>query len=193
MPKDFIFIIGASGVGKTTLSKGLFEHYNGAYVEMHMVPEFGIPENEDPGFFEETVCWESIKAQLKKINEFEIKNIVCSDLDDLRTADIPIAFKGYDYIALKLICSEYEQHYEQMKNRQNGLIDFELLQKMSDKVNNRPLLINEVLLDISSKTPEQVLKEAIDQIEEYQTKIDYRYSKPRKELFYSWVHGNDLR
>jgi len=27
--KDYIFIIGPSGVGKTTLAKGLFEHYKG--------------------------------------------------------------------------------------------------------------------------------------------------------------------
>jgi len=42
--RDFIFIIGPSGVGKTTLSKGLFEHYKGAFAEMSMVPEFGVPE-----------------------------------------------------------------------------------------------------------------------------------------------------
>ena len=37
---DFIFIIGPSAVGKTTLAKALFEHYNGVYVEQNMVPEF---------------------------------------------------------------------------------------------------------------------------------------------------------
>lgn len=26
--QDFIFIIGPSGIGKTTLAKGLFKHYN---------------------------------------------------------------------------------------------------------------------------------------------------------------------
>lgn len=37
---DFIFIIGPSGVGKTTLAKGLYEHYKGVYFEQNMVPEF---------------------------------------------------------------------------------------------------------------------------------------------------------
>ena len=67
--KDFIFIIGTSGVGKTTLGKGLFTHYNGAYVEQSMVPEFGIPENVDEGLFEEQVCWECCVAQMMKFHE----------------------------------------------------------------------------------------------------------------------------
>ena len=48
--KDFIFIIGTSGIGKTTLGKGLFAHYNGAFLEQNMVPEFGIPKNVDGAY-----------------------------------------------------------------------------------------------------------------------------------------------
>ena len=40
---DFIFIIGPSAVGKTTLAKELYKHYNGVYFEQNMVPEFCIP------------------------------------------------------------------------------------------------------------------------------------------------------
>ncbi len=31
--KDFIFVIGASGIGKTTLANGLLEHYKTTCVE----------------------------------------------------------------------------------------------------------------------------------------------------------------
>lgn len=41
---DYIFIIGPSAVGKTTLAKELYQHYNGVYLEQSMVPEFVIPE-----------------------------------------------------------------------------------------------------------------------------------------------------
>lgn len=43
------------------------------------------------------------------------KNIIASDIDDLRTADIPIVFKGTDYITIKLISSDLKQIHEQMK------------------------------------------------------------------------------
>lgn len=47
--KDFIFINGptgvgkstlATGVGKSTLAKGLYNHYREVYIEQHMIPEF---------------------------------------------------------------------------------------------------------------------------------------------------------
>lgn len=55
--KDFIFIIGPSGVGKTTLAKGLYNYFNGVYFEQNMIPEFGIPENVDEGKYEEETMW----------------------------------------------------------------------------------------------------------------------------------------
>lgn len=191
--RDFIFIIGASGVGKTTLSKGLFDHYKGAFAEMNLVPEFGIQEGVDEGIFEENVCWECCVVQLKKFHELGIKNVISGDFDDLRTREIPIVFKGYDYITIKLVCSDYEQNYNQMKNRGNGLIDFELLKKGTEKIVNRPLLVNEFEIEVAGKTPEEVLKEAIELIDTAETLLDYDYEKPPKEWFYSWVWSNGLR
>jgi GTPase SAR1 family protein len=191
--RDFIFIIGASGVGKSTLSRRLFEHYKGAYVEMNMVPEFGLPDDVDPGMYEEMICWECCVAQLKKFNELGIINVISGDFDDLRTADIPIVFKGYNYITLKLICSDFQQNYIQMKNREDGLVDFELLERSSMKINNRCLLVNEACIDVAGKPVEKILYEAIDLIENAKTLLDYSYTKPGKENFYSWIHSNGLR
>ena len=191
--KDFIFIIGASGVGKTTLAKGLFKYYNGAYVETNMVPEFGIAAGIDCGVFEEKVCWECCIVQLKKFHELGIRNIVSTDFDDLRTADIPIVFKGYNYITLKLICSDYTQNYNQMKYRGEGLIDYDLLEKSFNKINKRQLLINETEIDVTGKSAYEILSEAIDIIDETQALTEYDYEKPPKDLFYSWVSSNGLR
>ena len=55
---DFIFLIGPSTVGKTTLAKHLYQHYGGAYLEQSMVPEFCIPNTTaDEGIYEEQLCW----------------------------------------------------------------------------------------------------------------------------------------
>ena len=40
---DYIFVIGPSAAGKTTLAKGLYRHYHGVFLEQNMVPEFMIP------------------------------------------------------------------------------------------------------------------------------------------------------
>ena len=39
--KDFIFIIGTSGIGKTTLGKGLFTHYNRPSSTFSGIPNSG--------------------------------------------------------------------------------------------------------------------------------------------------------
>ena len=134
--KDFIFITGASGIGKTTLCNGLLEHYKTTCVEQHMVPEFISRDGTEPmtGELEELTCWENQVAMLMCFHKLGYKNIIASDIDDLRTADIPVVFKGTEFITIKLICSDLNQIQKQMKNRpNNGLIDFELQEKMNEK------------------------------------------------------------
>lgn len=192
--KDYIFIIGPSGVGKTTLAKGLFQHYKGVYFEQNMIPEFGIPADVDEGKYEEEVLWESSVELLKYFHNKGIKNIIGLDFNDLRTKEIPIIFKGTNYITLKLISSNYEQNKNQMLERgEKGLVDLELLEVSTKKIMNRELLPNEVLIDVAGKSKEKVLQEAIELIDNYESKIDYEYEEPSKELFYSWVQSDELR
>ena len=103
-------------------------------------------------------------------------------------------FKGTNYITIKLVSTDLEQIHEQMKNRpNNGLIDYELQQKMNEKNLKRGTLVNEVELNVAGKTAEQVLEEAIKIIDTRESLLDYEYVKPPKELFYSWVFANGLR
>lgn len=114
---DFIFIIGTSGIGKSTLAKNLFRRLRSTYIEQHMVPEFESRDGveEMTGAPEELTCRENAVAMAKCFHRLGYKNVIVSDIDDLRTADIPNVFKGFRFITLKLICSNSEQLREQMK------------------------------------------------------------------------------
>ncbi len=97
-------------------------------------------------------------------------------------------------LTLKLISSDYEQNKNQMISRgENGLIDLELLEVSTKKIMNRDLLPNEVLLDVAGKSKEEVVNEAINLIDNYTSKLDYDYTEPDKEQFYSWVQSDGLR
>ena len=175
---------------------GLLEHYKTTCVEQHMVPEFISRDGVESmtGELEELTCWENQVAMLMCFHKLGYKNIIASDIDDLRTADIPIVFKGTEFITIKLVCSDLHQIQEQMKNRpNNGLIDYELQEKMNEKNMRREPLINEVEIDVAGKSIEEVLEQAINIVETTTSLIDYEYTKPPKEMFYSWVFANGLR
>ncbi len=192
--KDFIFIIGPSGVGKTTLARGLFEHYRGVYFEQNMIPEFGIPEGVDEGKFEEEVMWEGSLALLRFFREKGFRNVVAADFNDLRTREIPRLFRGTDFITIKLVSSDYRQNLSQMLERdQGGLVDPKLLRESTEKIMNRPLLPGEVLLDVAGKSPEEVLSAAISLIDGFESPKEYEYAEPGREQFYSWVWSDGLR
>ena len=192
---DFIFIIGPSGVGKSTLAQGLFRHLNSTYIEQHMVPEFLSRDGTEPmtGLLEEKTCWENTKAMAMCFHRLGYRNVIVSDLDDLRTADLPMDFKGTSFLTLKLVCRDPEQLRSRMQNRSSGLVDFELQEKSSRRILERPLLPNEAELDTAGLTEEEVLQQALRIIASFEPQLDYAYEKPPKDQFYSWVFENGLR
>ena len=193
---DFIFITGTIGIGKSTLAQNLFKMLNTVVIEQHMVPEFVSRDGveEMTGTLEELTCWENTKAMAFCFHNLGYRGVIVSDIDDLRTADIPIDFKGYRYLTIKLVCSDLRQLQMQMKNRpQGGLIDYELQEKCNAKNLSRPPLINEHTIDIAGLSTEEVLKKAAAILETTDPLLDYEYEKPPKELFYSWVFANGLR
>lgn len=193
---DFIFITGTSGIGKSTLCQNLLAHLRTVVIEEHMVPEFISRDGDEEmtGTLEELTCWENTKAMAFCFHKLGYRNVIISDIDDLRTADIPIDFKGYRYLTMKLVCSDPEQLHRQMEHRPNiGLIDYELQEKINTRNLARPNLINEHTIDVAGLSQQQVLEKALRIIKEKEPLTEYHYEKPPKELFYSWVFANGLR
>lgn len=193
---DFIFITGTSGIGKSTLAQHLLQELKTVVIEENMIPEFISRDGteEMTGTLEELTCWENTKAMAFCFHRLGYQNIVISDIDDLRTADIPVDFKGYRFLTIKLVCSNLQQIQEQMKNRpNNGLIDYELQEKCNTKNLLRPPLVNEHTIDVAGMSADSVLVTALDIINSAEPLLDYQYTKPSKDQFYSWVFSNGLR
>lgn len=194
--KDFIFLIGPSAVGKTTLAKELYLHYNGVYIEQSMVPEFTIPNTvEDVGIYEEDLCFENTLMQMKWFYDKGYRNIVALDFDDLRVRSFPELFKGYNYIILRLISSDFQQIKNQMEERHKtgqGLYVPNSKGKSNEVIKNRPLMPNEVVIDVAGKNKEQVLQEAINLIDNTKILLDYNYSPLDKSYFRSWILSHKL-
>ncbi len=193
---DYIFIIGPSAVGKTTLAKGLYERYHGVFLEQNMVPAFYIPDHvEDVGVFEEQVCWENVLLQLRFFHEKGLRNIVVTDFDDVRTRELPRLFKGFDYVILRLISSDPEQIRRQMTVRhehEGGLYAPEYVERANSVIMKRKLLPNEVMIDVRGKTKVDVLAEAIGVIEGFHPEKTYDDEPDPESGYLSWVQSRRL-
>lgn len=196
---DNIFLIGAPAVGKTTLAKELYQRLDGVYIEQNGVPEFVIPKDTaDEGVFEETLCWENVLAQARFFGEKGFRNVVILDTDDVRILEIPKLFKGKRYIILRLYSSDIGQVLAQMEHRrknEGGLYDTDLAERMNAKMIRRPLLPNEVKLDVAGKSAAQVLEEALAVIGDFEPMLDYKYDPADMDIndYCSWVHSRGLR
>ncbi|MBR6871911.1 MAG: AAA family ATPase [Ruminococcus sp.] len=193
---DFIFITGPSAVGKTTLARELYKRLGGVYIEQNAVPEFTIPPYVlDEGAYEERVCWGCVLRQAEFFKGLGMRNIVILDFDDLRTRELPLVFKGQRFLILRLYSSDPEQLKVQMIRRaknEGGLFDLTLAERMNQKISRRPLLPNELSIDVAGKTAEQVLEEAYAAAESFGPLTDYDYLPGNINDYYSWVKSRGL-
>ena len=193
---DYIFIIGPSAVGKTTLAKGLYLHYHGVYIEQNMVPEFVIPDTvEDVGAFEEQLCWENTLRQIQFFHDRGFRHIVALDFDDIRARELPRIFRGSDFITLKLVSGDPDQIRRQMIHRNRnggGLFAPERIERSNEVIKNRALLPNEVMIDVAGKTSEEVLAEAISIIDAFHPDRDYDDTLDDGHHYLSWVQSRQL-
>ncbi len=193
---DYIFIVGPSAVGKTALARGLFRIYGGVYLEQNMVPEFTVPDSaEDPGLYEEQLCWDNMLLQLRFFFDRGRRNIIVLDFDDVRARELPLLFRGYRFIILRLVSSDPEQIRRQMVHRRDnegGLYAPELIEKSNRTIMNRPLLPNEVKIDVAGRTKEEVLQAAAGVIERFEPLTEYDYRPDDERRYMSWVKSRGL-
>ena len=133
---------------------------------------------------------------VRDAKHFVSQKIFALDFDDVRTRELPKIFKGYKFITIKLVSSNSTQIEKQMIHRYNnegGLYDIDNIVRSNEKIKNRGLLPNEVLIDVFGKTKEDVLKEAINIIDNFNSKIEYEYELDDENNYLSWVQSKNLK
>lgn len=163
MERDIIFLTGAPGSGKTTVSKLLREKLRfPPLIELGRIVYFHLNKNhKNQTKEEEQISFENLSHLIKNYIDHNYKNIIVVDLQDFRTKQISKIFSDKNYVILTLILKdEIELKKRVISPRNTGFRDFKKAILWNKHLQERKLLKNEFLIDNTEdieKTIEQIM------------------------------------
>ncbi|HSK72864.1 MAG TPA: AAA family ATPase [Pyrinomonadaceae bacterium] len=164
---SLLFIGGAPGSGKTTVSRLLHEKFQSVMIDFGTLREFHLDnlwtkQSEK----EEQIAFENLVFILKNYIHNGYKNVIVNDLKDFRIEQIPNIFAPEDYLIVTLVLYDDDELRARVLNptRDSGWRDAERAVAWNRAVIERPTVANEFKLDNTLKTPEEAVREIIDLI-----------------------------
>lgn len=159
---DFIFIAGAPGVGKSTLTKELHNQLKSPFFEFGWIPEFRMKGEAEISYAdEEQLSFENLCLVLKNYAKHGFSNVLVTDLEDKRILAIEKVFEEFSYTIITLTIANYEELKSRLfdEKRQNDFRDIDAAVRINKNILDRPLLKNEIRIDTTGKPIEEVLTE----------------------------------
>jgi dephospho-CoA kinase len=188
---DFIILHGSPGNGKTTLSKKLHEHFESPYFEFGWIPEFRVlaPSINISQRQEEQLSFENLIAVARNYNRHGFKNVILTDLDDVRMMDIPNVFSGFNFIILTLYVDSDDIIKHRILTRDNGnsFKDWEQSVRTNALIMQREKLPNEYRILNSSDNMDITFKKIIDILENHTPSTSHDISTLTREDFFSYI------
>jgi len=187
---DFIVLHGSAGIGKSTLAKRLHEQYKSPYFEFGWIPEFRMlaPSIEISQRQEEQLSFENLITVVKNYNKHGFKNIILTDLNDIRLFDIPNVFAEYNYVIITLYTDSDEVIKQRILTRDNGnqFMDWNVSIKINEMIKRRGKLPNEYRI-CSKDNPNSTYEEIINLLKGHKPSINNHISYLTKDMFYSYI------
>ncbi|OBR65883.1 hypothetical protein A7K91_18080 [Paenibacillus oryzae] len=192
MEMDFIIVHGSPGNGKSTLSRMLNEHLKSPYFEFGWIPEFRslTPSLDISQAAEEQLSFENLILVAKNYNCHGFKNIILTDLNDIRMLDIHQIFKGYRYIILTLYSDNDDIIKQRVLTRDNGneYKDWETSVAMNALIKSREKLPNEYRIENSGQHPETALQLMLELMAAHEpADADDINVIEQREYYYSYI------
>lgn len=157
--KQFIFIAGAPGSGKSTVANLLQQKLDSPLFEFGWIPEFRntgdhiIPYTED-----EALAFENLTLVVKNYAKHGFKNVIITDLENERIEQLSRTFEGYDYSIFTLRQSDEELLKSRVldTSRSSGYRDWEKARQINQDLLHRAPFANEIFIDAETLSAESV-------------------------------------
>ena|SRR3989338_9163027 len=157
---DFIFIAGAPGSGKTTISNLLKKRLSNSLVidfgrirELHLDPKWKNANEK-----EEQMSFENLIFILKNYVKHKYQNVIVNDLQDFRIEQIPKTFLRYEFVIISLIVKDNNELKDRvLGERDSGFKNFKAAISWNQKLIERKALKNEFKLDNTHRSPRKTV------------------------------------
>lgn len=168
MSLPLIFIGGAPGTGKTTISKLLHGKLNSPYIDFGVLREFHLDhEWKNASEKEEQMSFENLVFILRNYLKNGYKNVIVTDLLEKRIAQIDDLFQPNEYNIFTLTVSDEEELKRRVlePTRDSGYRNYEEAIAWNHRESERQILPNETKIDTNKKRPPEVIEIILKNIE----------------------------
>ncbi len=162
-----IFVNGAPGVGKTTVSKLLKAKLDSPLVEFGWLREFHLNrEWTNQSELDEQMSFENLVFILRNYVKYGYSNVIVNDLQEFRTQQIPQLFQKSEYKIFTLVVTDDTVLKNRVleETRDSGYKNFEKAIEWNTEVSQRVLLKNELRIDTTTITVDAVVAMILDEI-----------------------------
>lgn len=150
MNYDLILVNGAPGIGKTTLSVMLGEHFASPVIDFGVLREFHLDKKwERKSDAEEQMTYEILVEMLKIYVRHGLKNIFINDLKERQVDGLNQLFKDTNSLVLTLTITDYSVLKERIVRRNCGWRDVDAAWQRNQSTIQREPWKNEVRVDVT--------------------------------------------
>jgi broad-specificity NMP kinase len=165
--KDFIFIAGAPGLGKSTIAKALQQKLDCPLFEFGWIPEFrNTGERELTYTEDEALAFENLVLVAKNYAKHGFKNVIITDLNNNFIERLPHIFSSYDFAIYTLRLNDEQLLKERVMDgsRSSEYRNWEEAQAINKALQSRPLFAGEMFIDVDGRSVKDVVHEILDGI-----------------------------
>lgn len=162
--KDFIFIAGAPGSGKSTIAKAIQAKLDCPLFEFGWIPEFQNKGHEKMSYVEEEgFAFENLTLVAKNYTNHGFKNVIITDLNNDYIQRLADDFSGYDYLifTLRLNDNNLLKSRVEDETRSSGYRDSEEAIRINKQLLQRKNFKSEIFIDINNQSIEEIVEKVL--------------------------------
>jgi len=155
---NFIFILGAQGAGKTTLSRLLKEKLNSVHIDFDWIRDFHLNSGwTNTSEVEEKMSLENLIFLLKSYAKHNYNNVIVGGFTEKNIDKILQELKDYKNIIFTLYLTDDEILKQRVltESRDSGFRDYDRSIEFNKKLRDELHLPNEHKIDNTNKSPEE--------------------------------------